>query len=193
MQWPPEHLHLALVEPVEMARRTAVERVEKMAAGPVVASAALPAVVIDRYDIILANHVLYYVAELRNQLARLIGALSPQGVFTTAIAGHGNALIEFWKVGFGLLGREIPYNVAEDVESALADLAASFDKQQVGYELEFADTEENRLRIIRFLLADYLPQMPRQPLLDLFDRYSNSGRIAIQTASDHFTVEASVT
>ena len=105
-----------------------------------------------------------------------------------AIASRTNALIEFWIKGFRLLGQEVPYHTSEDVEAVLQELGAVYQKQQVAYELAFPDTEANRMRIVRFLLADHLAQMPHQPLLELFDRYSRSGRIVIRTASDHFTV-----
>src|SRR5262245_58333469 len=169
--WPPARLRLTLVEPVESARRQAVARLARHTEHPVADSAALPGDVIASFDVVLANHALYYVPELQNQLAGLIGALTPSGVFVTAIAGRTNALIEFWKAGFGLLGREIPYNLAEDVEAALRELKAEYQKQQVAYEVTFADTEENRMRILRFLLAEHLAQMSHRPLLDLFDQY----------------------
>jgi hypothetical protein len=73
----------------------------------------------------------------------------------------------------------------------LKELGAVYLKRQTAYELAFPDTEENRMRIIRFLLADHLERMPHQPLLKLFDPYSLAGRIVIRTASDHFTVLAS--
>lgn len=188
--WRPERLRLTLVEPVESARRQAVARVAGLTASPVTELAALPAEMAESFDFILANHVFYYVPDLRGQLAKLIGALSDGGIFATTIAGRTNALIEFWIAGFRLLGKEIPYHTSEDLEAALRELGADYDKRQVAYDLTFPDTEENRMRIIRFLLADYLPQLPRQPLLDLFDRYSRSGRIEIRTESDHFTIRS---
>ena len=188
--WPPERLRLTLVEPVEAARRQAVARLAGFTEAPAADSAALPAGLAGNFDIVLANHVFYYVADLRDQLARLIDALSSSGIFVTAIAARTNALIDFWIAGFRLLGREIPYNTAEDVEAALQELGANYQKQPVAYELTFPDTQENRMRIIRFLLADHLAQMPHRPLLDLFDQYSHAGRIDIRTASEHFTIHA---
>jgi SAM-dependent methyltransferase len=186
--WPPARLRLTLVEPVESARRQARARLAGYTEHPVVESAALPHGAAASFDVVLANHVLYYVPELREQLAALIAALSPAGVFVTAIAARANALVEFWIAGFRLLGREAPYNTSEDVEAGLRALGAAYQKQEVPYELSFPDTEENRMRILRFLLAEHLAQMPLRTLLDLFDRYSHSGRIEIQTASDHYTV-----
>lgn len=198
--WAAARLQLTLVEPVESARRQAVARLAPFSGRPIIDSATLPEGTTDGFDIVLSNHVLYYVRDLKSQLAALIAALSPRGVFesagvfesggvfVTAIAPRENALIEFWTSAFRSLGREIPYNIAEDVESALEQLGALYQKQPAAYELAFPDTEENRMRILRFLLADYLPQPPHRPLLDLFDRYANAGWIEIRTSCDHFTI-----
>lgn len=186
--WPRERLRLSLVEPVASARRQALERLSGFTNATIAESAALPAGQIGCFDVVLANHVFYYVPDLRESVRRLVDALCPKGVFVTSIAGRSNALIDFWTVGFGLLGREIPYNTSEDVETALHMLDVNYAKQAVPYELTFPDTEENRMRIIRFLLADHLASMPLRPLLDLFDRHSQAGQIHIQTSSDHFTV-----
>jgi trans-aconitate 2-methyltransferase len=188
--WPPARLRLMLVEPVESARRQAVARLAGYTEHPVVDAAALPGGSAANFQIVLANHVLYYVPELRSQLTALIGALSPAGAFTTAIAARTHALFEFWITGFRLLGREVPYNTSEDVEACLHELGTAYQKDTVPYQLAFPDTDVNRMRILRFLLADHLAQMPHPPLLDLFDRYARSGWIQIQTASDHFTIRS---
>jgi trans-aconitate 2-methyltransferase len=188
--WPQGRLRLTLVEPVESARRQAVARTVGYGDHPAVDSATLAGGTTSNFEVVLANHSLYYVPGLSSQLAGLIGALSPAGAFVTAIASRANALIEIWIAGFGLIGRDIPYNTSEDVEAGLEQSGAVYEKQQVPYELAFPDTEENRMRIIRFLLAEHLPQIPQRPLLDLFDRYSHSGQIKIQTASDHFTIRS---
>lgn len=186
--WAPERLRLTLVEPVESARRQAVSCLAPLTAS-LDESATLPAG-LSGFDVVLSNHVLYYVPDLKGQLAGLIGALSPSGLFVTAIAARTNLLVELWIAGFRLLDRDIPYHLSEDVEAALSELKADYRKRRIPYELTFEDTEENRMRIIRFLLADHLPQMPRQPLVDFFDRYQRSGRIEIQTASDHYAVRS---
>jgi len=81
-------------------------------------------------------------------------------------------------------------NISEDVELALQQLGADYQKQPVAFDMAFPDTLENRTRILRFLLADHLPQLPLRPLLDLFDRYANPGEIKIRTFCDHFTIRA---
>jgi trans-aconitate methyltransferase len=189
-RWPAARLLLTLVEPVESARRQAVARLARYSQSPVLDSATLPGQTLGNFDVVLANHVLYYVPELHAHLARLINSVAKAGVFVTAIAPRTNALIEFWIAGFRSVGKDIPYNTSEDVEAGLQRLGADFQKHHVDYELTFPDTEENRTRIIRFLLAEHLTQIPLGPLLDLFDRYARSGSIKIQTASDHFTIRS---
>lgn len=188
VSWPPERLRLTLVEPVASVRQQAVARLARFTDTSIAESDKFPDGLAGCFDVVLSNHVLYYVPELADRLRKLVDALSPTGVFLTAIAGRTNALIQFWIAGFGLLGREIPYITSEDVEAALRKLGVRYAQHEVAYELTFPDTEENRMHIIRFLLAEHLASMPRKPLLDLFDPYSRDGRIDIRTASDHFTI-----
>ena len=189
--WPPERVALTLVEPVDSARRQAVERLASRSWRPIVDSATLPAEGSGPFDLILANHVFYYVPNLRAELTKLVGSLAAGGTFVTAIAGRSNALIQFWIAAFAELGKDVPYHVAEDLERALQELGANYAKRSVAYELAFEDSEANRMRILRFLLADYLPLLSREFLLGLFDRHSHSGRVVIETASNHILLRSS--
>jgi trans-aconitate methyltransferase len=186
--WLPERLQLTLVEPVESARWQAASRLVGYTDSCVAEFASLPAGREGSFDIILANHVFYYVPDLEHQLARLIAALAVMGTFVTAIAARNNALIAFWIAAFRLLGQDIPYHTSESVETTLQQLGQDYHKQQVAYELTFPDSEENRMRIIRFLLADHLSHLPHRPLLGFFDQYRDSDQIRICAASDHFTI-----
>lgn len=191
VRWPPQQLQLSLVDPAAAVRRQAVARLAPFTSASIADWNELPADLDGRFEVVLANHVLYYVADLQALLSRLIRAAAPGGAIIAAIAPRANALIEFWIVGFKLLGRDVPYSTSEDVERALRAIGASCRKHPVPFELTFPDTEENRMRIIRFLLADHLAHMPLPPLMTLFDRYSNAGQIEIRTHSDHFTLVGS--
>jgi SAM-dependent methyltransferase len=57
--WAPERVALTLVEPFDLVRRQAAERLASRSGTPIVASAALPAALAGSFDLILANHVLY--------------------------------------------------------------------------------------------------------------------------------------
>jgi hypothetical protein len=115
--------------------------------------------------------------ERPHRMAKLVTV--PQA-WPSVVAGEDKvkalvALAEFWICGFRLLGREVPYHTSEDVDASLHELGTAYHKQQVAYQLAFPDTQVNRMRILRFLLAEHVAQMPHRPLLDLFDRYAHSG------------------
>src|SRR6185295_2122435 len=76
----------------------------------------LPSGTLDkRFDLILSNHVLYYVDDLDSALEGMKTALAPGGKLLLAIAGWENALMRLWKTGFALAGRPVPYHGADEV------------------------------------------------------------------------------
>lgn len=186
--WPADRLGLALVEPVEDYRRLAVERLEGRARPPLEAWKELPQDADSSFDFILSNHVCYYVTNLHARLAALIRALKPGGVFLAAIAGRENTLVDFWFRGFALIGQPVPYNTGEDFERALVDLGAHYSRKEVSYDLAFPDSEENRMRILRFLLSNYLDRIPREAALGFFDPYARGGRIEVRTGNSQFRI-----
>jgi SAM-dependent methyltransferase len=186
--FPPARLEISLVEPDDVYRGQAIERVRSFTARPVRAWAALPTDSVTCFDFMLANHVLYYVTDLDGTLAALLGALAAPGLFLTAMAGQRNGLIQFWNACFALLGLPVPFHTSEDLEAALARRGQKYDKEDVHYDLSFADSAEHRLSILRFLLGSYFQRVPRQAMLDLFDPYAAGGRIAMRLVHEHFAV-----
>jgi trans-aconitate 2-methyltransferase len=181
-------LRLFLVEPVEVYRQQAVQRLAHFTAHPIEACPALPADHVDCFDLIVSNHVFYYLPDLDRALGQTLAGLAPGGRFVTAIAGRDNALIQFWVKAFALLDRPIPYNIAEDVEAWLHKRGQPYARQQVRYDLTFPDSEENRLKILRFLLSEHLPALPRQEMLDLFSPHAQGGRIVLSTDDVQFLI-----
>ena len=187
-RFPAEQLWLSLVEPDDLYRLQAVERLRPLTAYPVPAWPELPPNLEACFDLVLANHVLYYVPNLDDTVAALTRALAPAGLFLAAVAGQRNTLIQFWHHCFGLIGKSVPYHTAEDVEAALARRPISYSKEDVKYELFFPDSAANRLTIVRFLMGSYFRQVPRQAMLDLFNPYAIDGRIAMQITHEHFVI-----
>jgi SAM-dependent methyltransferase len=183
----PERLELSLVEPVDVVRQQAVQRLQSASAHPVCAWSQLPRDLDSRFDLVLANHVFYYVPNLDEVVESILRSLAPKGQFLAAIAGHSNVFIQFWNQCFALIGKPLPYNTAADFEEALRGQGISYSKQQVEYNLNFPDSEENRLAIMHFLLGHYLLEVPRGALLELFDPHAAEGRIAMRIRHDHFT------
>jgi trans-aconitate 2-methyltransferase len=184
--WGHDRVSLALVEPSDAYRQQAVERLRAATGRPVRAWAGLPDNVNGQFDVILSNHVLYYVPSLDDVLLRVVRALAPGGVFLAAVAGRDNALVDLWFRGFPLIGRPVPSQTAEDVEAALTRVGAEFESREVRYDLAFPDTGENRLKILRFLFGEHLAEMPTAEALTHFEPHVAGGQVEIHTASRQY-------
>ncbi len=178
-----------LVEPVRERRGEATERLASFTRRPISIAETPPDAGEPRFDLILANHVLYYVDDLDDTLHKLVAAIAPGGKLLTAIAPWDNMLLGLWKAGFALLGRPVPYYTAEDVATALTRQGIEYRRTAAPYAIRFPDSTENRQKILRFLFANYLNELPLAKLLSQFDPYAQSGQIDVATSSDHFTVD----
>jgi SAM-dependent methyltransferase len=183
----PDRLQLTLVEPAELYRAQAVEKLQPRSTSPIEAMNTLSRN-LGPFNLILSNHVLYYVKQLDEQLAALVQSLAPRGLLLAAMAGQDNTLIQFWNRAFALIGQPVPFNTAEDVQASLDVLGAPSRMQRVSYKLAFSDSEQHRLHILRFLFGDWFEQMPRSVLVAMFDAFSDGNTVAMQLAHEHFIV-----
>lgn len=184
----PRRLCLSLVEPVEVYRRQAVERLQPFTDATVQAWPELPADANSCFELVLANHVLYYVPQLDDAVAAILRGLAAGGLFLTAMAGQRNTLIQFWIHCFALIGKPVPFYTAEDFQAALARRRIAFGREDVTYDLVFPDCEAHRLRILRFLLGEYFGDVPRPQMLDLFNPYARGDKIAMSITHEHYVV-----
>lgn len=187
--WPPERLHLALTEPAEAVRKRAVERLRPFTAHPIADAPAPPIAPPEApagFDLVLSNHSLYYVPDLEAALDALLDAPASGGTVLISIAGTGNVLVGFWLQAFAWLGQPVPYHSADNVAVVLHDRGVPFKAHQIPYTLSFDDTQDNRMLILRFLLADHLGALPEDRLLALFDPHVHDGRVVIETGHEQF-------
>src|SRR4030095_10527789 len=91
---PPERLQLALVEPDDVYRHQAVERLQPFTAQPGWAWPALPAHLHACFDLVMANHVLFYVPDLHDTLSALLRSLGRPSIFLAPMAGRANAMAQ---------------------------------------------------------------------------------------------------
>ena len=186
----PENLHLSLVEPVEIYRRQAAQRLQSRTAHPIPAWPALPVGLTGSFDIVLANHVFYYVPDLNDLVAKIIHTLSNGGALLTAMAGQENTLIQFWNHCFALLGKKVPFHTAEELELIASRHQLNCQQKKVSYELAFSDSEANRLSVMRFLLGEHFGDVPRQTMLDLFNPYTARGQTKLRITHRHFVIKS---
>jgi SAM-dependent methyltransferase len=185
---PPSRLRLALVEPDDVYRHQAIEQLQPYSTQSVQAWPALPPHLHAGFDLVVANHVLYYVPDLDGTLVALLSALATPGLFLAAMAGRVNTLARLCLHCFDVLGKPFPFHTAEDCEAALARLGEAYGTENVQYDLVFPDAAENRLTIGRFLLGGDVHAIPRPALLQCFDPYAHAGQIAMQIMHQHFIV-----
>ena len=173
----PRDADLVLIEPQEVYRQQAAQRMGEALGRPVEAFAHR-APDGAAFDLVTANHVFYYVSDLEQVVARLTGSLAPGGVMITSMAGTENLLIQLWRQAFAMLGIDVPYHTGEALERALGALGVEAASHRIDYRLEFPDTDDNRAALMRFLLGEYLDQLPLDQALALLDPYAIEGQIS---------------
>lgn len=179
--WPPEKLALTLVEPGPKASATAARRLAPVTAHPIACFPELPSGLSSGFDLILANHALYWVPDLAETVDSLHRCLRPGGIGLLAMAGRENALIQCWTHGYERHGKPIPYYTGEDLAAVLESRRLPFRQEQVEYAIDFPNSTENRLKILRFLFGKDLSGLPTAHLLAFFDPYLRGHDIRIDT------------
>lgn len=174
-------LTLACVEPVAAQRVEAFERLR-----PLVASIRDDA---GPFDLILANHSLYYLTDLPRQIATLAAQLAPAGRLIIALLSQRNSLAALWQAGYWQDGRRFPFALADDVERILTDIGISVRREAIDYEIAFRDTVFNRARVVRFLFGSDVEPLGEARLINLFDPFSMNKEIRFRTAYPHLVVE----
>jgi SAM-dependent methyltransferase len=185
----PEHLALVLVEPVseqlqEAARRLGPLASCVMAAGPDARGAAA-----DRFDLIIANHSLYYVAEPAATTAALLERLAPGGRLIAALLDHGNALAGIWKAGFAAADMRFPFMLAEQFEAILDRLGCAIGREAISYKIAFPDRDDAKRRIVRFLLGADSERLSSTQVNVLFEPYRHADLVLIETTYPHLVAE----
>ena len=189
-KFPANGLSLSLLEPVRRHRQVAADALSRF-------TGELPREVEHlgeepdkSFDMILANHSCYYVADAGETVDQVVRLLRPGGLAIIAIAGHDNFLVDLWRIGFRALGREIPYWVADDFQRVLSDRHLSFRSKEVGYEIQFEDTLGNRERILRFLFGEDWADLDVEFFRMAFAPFSQDGWLRIPAQSRHLVIEA---
>ncbi|MCB0376453.1 MAG: methyltransferase domain-containing protein [Sinomicrobium sp.] len=175
-------LDLTLVEPGAMAREQAFDRLRTFTGRPISILEELPDGMTTRFDLIISNHAIYYVPDLNQTINRLLHHCSAVGKALISAAGSENFLVRLWDYGFDLIDGTPPFYRAEDLEVVLEKNGLNYSCERVFYELNFPDSTENRMKILRFLFGDYLSAFPIYRLLDFFDTYLVKGEIRIKTS-----------
>jgi len=183
-------LAIWLVEPVAAHRDAAAARLAPLAREVVQADSDAAWQAGPRFDMILANHSLYYVPDPEAVVGRLLGALAPGGRLVAALLDRDNALARLWRAGYAAAGAAFPFLLAEDLEVLLGRHGIASARETVGYRIAFQDGPRQRSHVLRFLFGPQLAALPTEAALALFDPYRCGRRIVIETNYPHLVVQA---
>ncbi len=182
-------LHITLIEPGSISRNVAVQTLKVHTQQPVRHCRQLSDLPRGTWNLIIANHSLYYVRNLVVTLVQLKERLKPNGQLLVTMAGSDNQLIQFWQQGFQLLDIPIPYSTADDLLAALEKLGYPFKRQKVAYSIQFSDCKANRMHLLRFLFAQYLNTLDEAIALRFFDSFVVGNEIRIETKHDLMVIQ----
>jgi SAM-dependent methyltransferase len=185
----PEHLVLVLLEPVGAQLREAERRLAPLASRVVAAGPDIEGTTTDRFDLIIANHSLYYVAEPAATAAGLLQRLAPGGRVIAALLDHGNALAGIWKAGYAAANMRFPFMLAEQLEAILDWQGFAFERETISYKIAFPDREDGKRRILRFLMGADLEHVPPTQVNALFQSYRHGDMILMETTYPHLVAE----
>jgi trans-aconitate 2-methyltransferase len=177
----PDRLELAVVEPDAGYRGQAVERLAPFSSVPVAAWPELPDQEGRGFDLILSNHVLYYVPDLSGTVARIRRLLAADGLLLTTMGDRDNGFSRLVNRMYATIGLDFPHQEAEELEAVLAASGQAFRKTRVDDELRFPDTRENRVTILRFMLGDYFTRLDLDTIVAMLDAWAENGDIVLRT------------
>ena len=137
------------------------------------------------YEIILANHSLYYVKSIEATMLELCSILAEDGTLLASMAGKKNALEKYTIDIYKKMNWEYPFWVSDDLLSVLRKHKLNFELKSVIYKLSFHDTVNNRLSLAKFLIGDRYSEISEAFLLDPFDEFSVNGRVSMELSHEH--------
>lgn len=185
-----EGLRLTLVEPDPAFREQAVQALTPFTRHPIEAWPLVDRDLPPQFDLIFSHHVLYYVPNLEETLARLVGALLPGGRMLLVQGGDGNGLNQLVFAAFRHLEERPPYHYSEHTQTALRRLGVTLEVRRVESTVDFADSEQARWRILRFLLGEHVARLSPRVALDLFEPFLRGDRVHFDSSDEFFVVDA---
>lgn len=131
-----------------------------------------------RYDLILSNHVLYYIKDLKDLFARFFRAAHPTTQILITMGSDNNALNEILKSACHLIDSPAPNKSAEDLTEYLQQEEISFKTTYVESHLEFSDLPTHRDQVLRFILGPHASEFETLPR-ELLDPYKKGKNINV--------------
>ena len=134
-------------------------------------------------ELIIANHVLYYVGDLSRVIEEHKRISKADAFAIYSMASVNNSLIKMWDIGFEAgLDMNTPYNSAPALEAVLRLKEISCEPHLVHSEFVCLDTKENRTKLLRFLFKDHLSKFKSEGKISLdafLNKHSLDGKLKL--------------
>ena len=170
----PDLLSLVLIEPDLHYRNAAVKTLSPFTRNPIRAEETLIPAKTDNPspDLLIANHVFYYVPNLIETVTRILDSVKTEGLVLLTLANSRNALLQGWEHYFASFSETCPFHTSEKLAACLQQLPAEFSKTTFESELSFPDSRANRTLILKFMMGEHLLKLPQlEEALNWFDRF----------------------
>lgn len=105
------------------------------------------------YNVILANHMRYYVDNLKVKIVKLVQSLDYGGKLVLTLSRFDHPLANLLDVLAQHKGMPIPFNSAMQLFQVLYEYGFYYDTIDVHSTLRFKNNDENKNKIVSFLLA----------------------------------------
>lgn len=187
----PAGLAVTLVEPAMGPRAGAIARLQAMPGVDVSAASGLGEGSAAAFDLIVANHSLYYVPDLVGTVAALCARRAEGGTIVAALLDRANALARIWVEGYAAIAEPFPFALAEDVAAALGAHGLAPRRTRIAYRIDVPDSPRAREHLVRFLFGPELAARNGERLGRPFDRYRHGERIVIETSYPQLVADGS--
>lgn len=186
----PESLILTLVEPDLTYLEQAQLRLQKYSATPITASTRIETIAFSSADVIITNHVLYYVSNIESTLKELLFRLKPNGTLFATMASEDNALIKGWSHCFSVHSEAVPYFRLNDLIKILNKMGLRYEQYGLISEVTFVDTLEYRTSLLRFLTGThYKNLLKKEEMLIFLDAYKVDGIIKMPLSDEILSIK----
>lgn len=170
---------LSLIEPVSEYQQTATKKFKSTDASFVIYE-SLEKCPDKSIDVLLVNHVLYYVKDLESVILNLLQKLSPNGSLFVILANENNALIKLWEKFFSKMEMKIPYFLTKDLRLIARNKPIKYNETANIHSLfKFENTKENRSKVARFLLGEYANKISDEVIQENLAQYQKGSEVEL--------------
>lgn len=133
-----------------------------------------------KFDLIIANHVLYYVNDLSKTIFSLTKLLNTDGKLVINLANKNNETAAMTHFFFSKINKPNPFYFFEDVECYCSNRNIKQISKISNSTLKFEISDNNIISIAKFIFGDYYKQFKEHELIEYMKRFKDGGFIKIK-------------